>query len=173
LRVEVEQPSTGERWSLPAERFHLGGEPGKPGRMPESRVEATLGDAIQLVGYSLSRHSVRPGDGLRLTLYWQALRDIGTDYTVFVHLIGSGEIILTQQDRYPADGLSPTSAWLEGDYVADSYTLRVPTGFSGDEVTLAVGLYDAATMKRLPVREVDGTSPRDRRIILERLPVGP
>ena len=173
LRVEVEQPFTGERWSLPADRFYLTGGAAQLRRDPENEVEATLGDAIQLTGYDLSSHSVKPGERLRLTLYWQALKDNDTDYTVFVHLIGAGETILAQQDRYPADGLSPTSTWQAGDSITDSYFLRVPSNFSGDEVTLAVGLYDAPTLERLPVTESDSTSPRDRRVTLERVPVRP
>ncbi len=134
-------------------------------------VAASLDDTISLAGYSLSSDTVKPGGTLRLVLYWQALQQPKTAYTVFTHLLDSQNTVRAQQDNPPMRGASPTTAWIKGEYVRDEYDLAIdPAAASGDYV-LEVGMYDSATLKRLPV--TDGGKPSDDRIILGTLHVKP
>jgi hypothetical protein len=112
---------------------------------------------VRLLGYDLEAELVEPGGQVGATLYWEALAPASRDYTVFVHLLGEGELLVAQRDTYPGLGLLSTT-WLEpGFRWADRYVLQVPdTAYAPDVAQLEVGLYDAETWMRLAAT----TSPR-------------
>jgi len=107
--------------------------------------------AMRLLGYDLSTEAVEPGGQVEVTLYWEALSPTERDYTVFVHLLGEGELLVAQRDTLPGLGLLSTT-WLEPGYCwADRYVVPVPeTAYAPDLAQIEVGLYDATTGARLP-----------------------
>jgi len=116
-----------------------------------NRLDTTFGDTMKLLGYDLQTESVEPGGQVIVTLYWEALAPTEQPYSVFVHLLGEGDILIAQRDTYPGLGLlstthlEPDSAW------ADRYVIRVPeTAYAPDVVQVAVGLYNYADWTRLP-----------------------
>jgi hypothetical protein len=119
-------------------------------------VNARIGSAT-LTGYR-----VEGVPHLHVVLYWRAdaLRKIDQDYTVFVHLADANDQVIAQQDRAPAFGLYPTTAWQPGESIVDAYDLRIdaPGNYS-----LSVGMYDPATLVRVPAFDANGTRlPNDR-----------
>ena len=60
----------------------------RPSADPAQRVavQSNLGDQAQLTGYALDRAAYRPGEDIRVTLYWLGSRQPDKDYKVFVHL---------------------------------------------------------------------------------------
>ena len=114
-------------------------------------VGANFSERIRLLGYDLELGSVRPGETLSLTLYWQALSTIDTSYTVFVHLVDGEGQIWAQHDAVPGQGTLPTAGWVEGEIVTDHYELAPGADLPEDDYSLLVGLYDASTGARLPV----------------------
>jgi hypothetical protein len=112
--------------------------------------EVTLGDRIQLLGYSLGRETV-PGEILPLTLYWQALAEVQERYKVFVHILDAHDHIVGQRDAEPGNGSSPTTSWPVGTVVPDRYGLLVLPATPPGEVRLEVGMYNPTTGARLPV----------------------
>ena len=82
----------------------------------------------------------------QLTLWWQATAPPGRDLTVFVHVLDAAGRLAGQVDSMPDDNASPTSIWQAGDVVRDVRAL--PAAPAGG--TLLIGLYDAATVTRLP-----------------------
>ncbi|MEW5961372.1 MAG: glycosyltransferase family 39 protein, partial [Chloroflexota bacterium] len=74
---------------------------------PDSLTNATLGDNIRLIGYTL--RPVSPSPTLQLTLFWQPLAPLSSDYTVFVHLRNAAGATVGQSDRQPLDGAYPTT----------------------------------------------------------------
>jgi len=125
------------------------------GRGVPNPMDANFGDQAALVGYSLDRRVVRPGETIRLTLYWQALAPLETNYSVFAHLLGVKDQVWGSSDGWPAGGNRPTSLWKPGQIVEDVRDLTVglttPPGFYDIEV----GLYDSSGA-RLPVIAEDG-----------------
>jgi len=112
---------------------------------------ATRGEQIRLLGADTGDVTVRPGDVLGLTLYWEALGPVGHDYTVFVHLLGEYERVIAQRDAQPGLGARPTSQWVPGAEVVDPYLLALPeAAYAPDQAVWEVGLYDATTGRRLP-----------------------
>jgi 4-amino-4-deoxy-L-arabinose transferase-like glycosyltransferase len=130
-------------------------------------MEADFGGVMRLLGYDLETElppasggagGVKPGGQVAVTLYWEALAPadrvrarLPRSYTVFVHLLGEHDLLVTQRDTFPGLGLFSTT-WLEpGDAWADRYVLQVPpTAYAPDLAQVEMGLYDATTGARLP-----------------------
>ena len=75
-------------------------------------ARADFDRVARLLGYALEGESARPGGSVALTLYWQALGETRTSYTVFVHLLDSSNRVAAQRDAPPLNGEAPTSGWL-------------------------------------------------------------
>ncbi len=145
-------------------------------------MQATVGE-IRFLGYGLYRKwgpfwrplapdgTVRPGDHLRLELYWAADGPVAEEYTVFTHLVGAafnpatGGPVWAQRDQPPLGGLCPTPSWRPGVPIWDEYHLLVAPDAPAGEYLLEVGMYRPDTGERLPVSG-DGADPAARRLVL-------
>lgn len=128
--------------------------------LPErlTRTELRYSEDIRWIGFVVNtpRQRVAPGELLDVTLYWQGLRPIPRDLSLFVKLFGPGDVELVGIDTYPGGGMYPTSGWRAGEIVADRYRLRLPTQITLTQPALLrmdVGFYDFA------VGPVDGMLP--------------
>lgn len=128
-------------------------------------LQANLGGAVRLLGYAISANRVKAGDELKLTLYWQALEEMKTSYTVFVHLMDESGGIWGQKDNPPVGGTYLTTEWRAEEIVVDKYEIEVnPTTIPG-EYTLEIGMYEWISGERLPILNVDGQV-EDNRVLL-------
>ncbi len=116
-------------------------------------LDLRLGDGIALVGYSLADAQVRAGDVLQLTLFWQALGEIGERYKVFAHVLDGRSFIVGQRDAEPGGGARPTTTWEEGEQMTDNYGVLVLPGTPPGEYQLEIGMYSLETGERLTVSE--------------------
>jgi len=115
-------------------------------------LEATFGDEFRLLGYDLRPSSLEPGETVDLTLYLEVLRSPTRDWSLFVHLVDELDIILTQDDRYPRQGLVRAPQLRAGERWAEVFRLRVPeTAVAPARLSLKVGFYDRRTWERMPV----------------------
>ena len=125
-------------------------------------VNALFGDDLRLLGYQLDHN----GDRLSLTLDWRSERRMETDYKIFVHVFDPATgTPVAQDDAMPHRWAYPTTFWGPGEVVEDviPISLRgVPAGGYG----IAVGIYDPATMERLPVVDGAGRPQPDGRLVL-------
>ncbi len=112
-------------------------------------VSATFGGRIALLGYDLESQDVAPGESVALTLYWRALHPISRSYTVFTHLRSTQGDLVNQEDGIPQDGRAPTTCWLPGEVIADTYMIEVPAEASSERLSLVTGLYVLETGERL------------------------
>ena len=113
-------------------------------------IGAVLGERVRLLGYNVES-GFHPGDGIHLTFFWQCLKEVDQDYTVFTHLIDENRNIWGQKDNPPVDGFYPTSRWETGEIVRDQYDLLISPEAPPGEYQLEVGMYLAETGKRLEV----------------------
>jgi hypothetical protein len=118
-------------------------------------VEADFDEQVTLLGYDLDLGQVEAGDPAKLTLYWQAQREMETAYKVFVHLLDTNGAIVTQVDQEPQAGEAPITGWLAGEVVVDDIEIAV-TGDMAATQSIAVGLYNPLTGERLAVLNTDG-----------------
>ncbi|HIE38857.1 MAG TPA: hypothetical protein EYP77_07295 [Anaerolineae bacterium] len=114
-------------------------------------VGVSLGDQVELLGYDLEPESPAPGDRVTLTLYWRALTEMETSYTVFVHLLGAEGEIAAQHDGVPATGTYPTPLWVAREVVADPHPLDLPSDLPPGTYSLEIGMYVVETGARLAV----------------------
>jgi hypothetical protein len=138
----------------------------------ETPMEINLGDEVTFLGYDLSTTVVKPGDTLRLTLYWQARREIAGWYKVFTHLLDDEDRIWAQKDSVPVGGTRPTTGWVRGEVIVDEYELAVDLNAPGGDYILEVGMYEEGTGQRLRVLNEEGQIVGDR-ILLGRVRVEP
>lgn len=110
----------------------------------------TFGGQVGLIGYRIQPGTVAPGDPVAVTVYWRGLRPMQRDWSVFVHLVGTDEIIIGQRDMFPGQGNYPTSMWAPGDTFADTYVVPVSsTTLTPNEAQVVIGLYCLETGERL------------------------
>ncbi len=131
---------------------------------PQYKQEADLEGQVQLIGYDLDASTIRPGGILRLTLYWQALTEMGTSYTVFTHLLDEEGVVRGGRDSWPDNGTRPTMTWMKGEYVTDVYEIPLDADASVGEYRIEVGMYEASTERRLTVREAEDHILLDRSV---------
>ena len=131
----------------------------------EHPLHYKLGDQMALVGYEMDEAMLKVGC-VELTLYWQALADMGEDYTVFVHLIDKQGQIVAQDDGQPRNGRYPTSFWNEGEIIKDVHSVCFPHDLSPGKYDLVTGVYPLRTMQRLAVLDQTGDSVPDDQIML-------
>lgn len=119
-------------------------------------------NVLALVGYDLSATTLKPGDVLKLVLYWQARGKMEKPYTVFVHLLDANNQVVAQKDAPPANGTRPTTGWVENEFIADTYELKLdaPAG----NYKIEIGWYDA-DFSRLQVIDDNGTAIGDNVIL--------
>ena len=124
-------------------------------------MSVTFGAQVALVGYDVKSQTpaLRAGASvsnlksqtMMLTLYWQALGEMDTDYTVFVHLVDRNGTVRGQHDSMPMNGAYPTTLWQPGEFVTDTHTLGLPSDLPPGDYVLEVGLYQVETGARLAV----------------------
>jgi hypothetical protein len=124
------------------------------------RVGADFDGQVTLVGYDLDLAEIGKGGPAKLILYWQAQAEMETAYVVFVHLLDEAQQIVTQVDQEPQNGEAPTTGWLAGEVVSDEIEVPVSEEMAGVR-SIAVGLYDPSTGKRVPVLNVEGVTMGD------------
>ena len=120
----------------------------------------------------LQTPNAAPGGTVTVSLEWQALRAIGEDYTVFVHLLGPDGLVHGQVDRWPVSGTRATSSWAPGEQIADPYGIQLPADAPPGNYQVEIGLYLLSTGERLPVLNAAGV-PVDDRLLLPGLTVRP
>ncbi|MGQ9627274.1 MAG: DUF2079 domain-containing protein [Anaerolineae bacterium] len=129
------------------------------------KQEAGLGGKVMLIGYDLSPATLRPGQKLRLTLYWQAQAEMEKSYTIFTHLLDESGVWRGGHDGLPDGGARPTETWKPGEYVADMHEIIVPQDAPAGEYHIEVGMYEVATGERLG----GGSIVLDRKVRLTRI----
>ncbi|HMR65078.1 MAG TPA: glycosyltransferase family 39 protein [Anaerolineae bacterium] len=108
--------------------------------------EVVFGEQIALTGYRFN-----PGDdALQLDLAWQALAPPQQDYTVFAQILDAEtNQRLAGVDLPPLNGQAPTSQWLPGEVIVDTYLIAIPFDFPPGSYKVIAGLYEPETGQRL------------------------
>jgi len=118
---------------------------------PATPLKANFAGQITLHGYTLSPAPVAPGDGLPLTLVWQAQTRLNTDYAIFVQLRDAKNTTLASADHQAYKGLAPTSLWPEGAVIQETTWLHLPANIPAGQYNVYLGLYNPVNQERLPL----------------------
>ncbi len=113
-----------------------------------------FGSNLRLCAVDLPRQAFRPGETLRVTLYWQAERVESEPTNSFVHLLGeqfnprTGNPLWGQQDKQQP-GTHPVTRWVPGKIYRDSYEFDIDPGTPPGEYQLEIGWVEPSTGQRL------------------------
>lgn len=108
-----------------------------------TQVDWIYADALRLIGYTIDRPAVKPGEWLPVTLYWQAVRPIEANYSAFVHVLNPAGESIAQANTYPDGGKWPTSMLTPGQVLRDTYYVFIPPDAEAPLATrLALGIFD-------------------------------
>ena len=143
----------------------------QPAYQPLVPTSIRFGDDARLTGYDLSVQSIRPGQTMTVTLYWQVIQPGQPDVRVFVHLLCPGDQLAAQQDSVPGQGWHPSAIWDAGDVIRDEHVLELAADAPTGTCALSVGLYDFGTGDRLAAFDGGGQRLTDDRATLAHLDI--
>ena len=140
-----------------------------------NRLDQNFNNEVRLVGYEYDRRTVPVGESLAVTLYWEALPAVATNYIVEVHLCD--ELCQPWNVRGTAASLlpgsqSPPSGWKSGQIVRDSHVLPIHEDLSPGSYFIHVALLDAMTKEPHNIIAEDGHW-IDNRLLLSRVRIEP
>jgi hypothetical protein len=110
---------------------------------------------MALVGWNVEPRMVAAGETLHLTLYWECLAPMASDYQVSTQVVRADQLKAGQIDAAP--GSVPTGQWTKGQRIEDRRELEIdpnapPGGY--DILVSVYGWETPDTIKRL--RLIDG-----------------
>ncbi|MBZ0299992.1 MAG: hypothetical protein K8J31_09640, partial [Anaerolineae bacterium] len=120
-----------------------------------------FGSHITLTGFDQSTETIRPGETVDFTFYWNAPTMPEDNYSLFLHLVPDETYtVLAQADGAPAVPERPTLTWDEPSetLISSTFTLTAPTDLPPGHYRVMMGLYNFQTGVRLPVSGDVGAS---------------
>lgn len=166
LSLQLLDAGTPTTAALPIATYQLPVAP-PPSLEAEHALDLRYGQQIHLVGYTLHADGqsvtaedprppvVNAGAYLRYTLFWQANGLVEQNYHAFVHLTDHNGQPLVQEDQLPGPLFHAPQLWNGYRPYNDSYLLRIPADAPSGLYWPGVGLYDFATLERLPLPDSD------------------
>ncbi len=128
---------------------------------------ARFGQSVGLVSHEINLERGR----VDVTLTWAGPAPDSGDGVVFVHLYNQDNIHtepVAQAVERPGGGALPPGNWLPGEIVRDTYTL--PGDLPPGTYEVAVGIFDARTGERYPVRS-DSLRVDDNRLFIGKITI--
>lgn len=138
--------------------------------LPISQRNEVFAGALRLAGVTLP-DTIAPGEILPVQLFWEVLSSPSADYTIFVHLVDANDQIVAQLDRPPGGGISPTTSWLTGMFLQDTYPIPLPSELADGIYRVRFGLYTWPDLARQPVTS-NGSSIGDS-VVIGQVEIGP
>jgi hypothetical protein len=108
---------------------------------PDHPRNLVLGEALELAGYDQEPHSPRPGEELRVTLYWRPRKALEGVYSSYLHLVNKEGQAIAQSDHQPGGVYYPTPLWKEGEIIRDEHILTIPSTAPLGSYRLLAGIY--------------------------------
>jgi 4-amino-4-deoxy-L-arabinose transferase-like glycosyltransferase len=121
---------------------------------------------VRLRGYEVGQ-PLTPESPIPITLYWQPVQPMDRRYKYVLRLQSddnaSGTKTLSITEREPYDSSLPTTQWPSGQTILEYTSLPpVPRDRTADkQLHLALQVYDAETLAKLPVTQADGAEVSD------------
>jgi 4-amino-4-deoxy-L-arabinose transferase-like glycosyltransferase len=118
--------------------------------IPNARTEVFASE-IGLRGFAIPSPRVEPGTILSIDLYWEVLQQPSENYTVFIHVYDDANALIAQYDRPAGGEAQPSSSWVEGQILRDTYPLMIPEAVPAGRYHVRIGMYMWPSLTRLPV----------------------
>jgi uncharacterized membrane protein len=106
------------------------------------RLDQTLGERVELVGYEPGATALEPGDYLDVVLYWKLLRSVNHNYQVTLQLLSANGENVAQTDEMPLSELLPMTRWNVGELYRHPLRLQIPASLPPGAYRAIVKLYE-------------------------------
>ncbi len=108
-----------------------------------TKVNADFDGKIRLLGWTVNNANPKRGDEVTVDYYYQCTQTVDEDWQIFLHADGTrGASHRILDDHYaPVAGLLPTNDWAQGDIIRDTFTVKIPSHYPFDSITLWTGFY--------------------------------
>lgn len=128
-------------------------------------LQVRAGEVADLIGWG--HRLAADGQTVEVELVWRARTPPAwPSFAVFAHL-HQGDVLLAQHDAIPDQGARPTIAWRQGEIIRDRHPISLAEVDWAQPLHLAVGLYDPADGRRVPLFAPDGRPLADDRAELD------
>ena len=118
-------------------------------KAPDHSQRVSLSEEMLLIGYDQEPRSLRPGEELRVTLYWQTQEELEGVYSSFVHLVNEEGQGVAGSDQQPGGEFYPTNLWRPGEILRDEHVFTVRPETPSGRYRLLVGMYSYPSLERL------------------------
>jgi hypothetical protein len=115
---------------------------------PSQSQSANFAGQIKLVGYDWPEQTIKPGDTVPLTFYWETLAAPAQHLNLFIHLLNSAGQQAAGFDGPPEFS---TEFWQPGNTIIDARQLAIPTDLPPGDYQLVIGWYNLDDFARLPL----------------------
>jgi hypothetical protein len=121
-------------------------------------------DKIIYRGFQMEKDTLKAGEMMRMTLYYEVLKDLKVNHKIFMHIERSGNrihgdhFVLNQSKngkQEKCEGCYQTKHWRKGDIIVDVYEKEIPTGTPAGPQDVWMGIFNSSNDKRLKVGEFD------------------
>ena len=119
--------------------------------VPEVSLDMRFGDSLHLIGCDFSR-TVYSGEESSVTWYWETLEQHDRDLVFFHHLLDVEGRRVGQRDSR----VLPARYWESGTRGLSFFSVVADPNAPSGAYWLSVGVYDRATLQRLPVFDSQG-----------------
>ncbi|WP_428268855.1 sulfatase-like hydrolase/transferase [Haliangium sp.] len=107
---------------------------------------------IEVLGFDTDKDAYAPGDEMQVSVYFRVVgQRPSTDFQLQLEVWqppnperpGPRSLRPAKsRRRLTADGVLPTSRWRPGEYIRDTFKVRLPPRWRGERVAVGLGLYD-------------------------------
>jgi arylsulfatase A-like enzyme len=141
---------------------------------PKNPARGTFGDAVEVLGWETAKDAYAAGEAVKLTVYFKSVKATQTVFKIEVEAAGllpegTPAPRPARQERNPADGTFPTSKWRPGEYLKETFTLKLPRDWQATRMRFGLRFLDE---KRQPA-VVTGAETAENRVILGEMDVTP
>jgi hypothetical protein len=160
--------------------YRATGQPAKAGALaarraeaftPAQHREASFGETVRLLGYTLSRPTVRAGDRLQLICFWSTPRPLDVDLHLTVQL--NDGMRHQPWSSGPLTGAYGTTSWQPDEVVLGPHEIAIPRDFPPGRYTLRIRLWDPRGTEPALRPRAEGHGTRSRWLTLAEIEVQP
>jgi len=109
-------------------------------------VEASFGDAVELLGYDLQTVKAAPGEEVQIVTLWQVKQPL-EDAVIFTHVVAPEGAPVAQADQIGV----PSYSWQPGDLFLQLHQFSIPANTPAGNYPLAIGIYTQTDSQRIPL----------------------